>query len=117
MGAHVFILGGTGYSLLWFDGEPERRKVEWKDGSVLSPKDMEYHQHFNTGPTSARYLALRLGQLDARHYLGYGREQPDQIEYEEEEPAIYQEYGQERAHHGATVVLPRPSYRARVEAW
>jgi len=116
VGAHVFILGGTGYSLLWFDGETEPRKVDWQDGSVLSPKDMEYHQHFNTGPTRARYLALRLGQLDARHYLGFGREQPDQIEYEEEDPTIYKDYEQECATSGAEVVLPRPEYQARAVA-
>ena len=40
----------------------------------------------------------------------------DQIEYEEEEPSIYREYDQECALHSAAVVLPRPSYQARVEA-
>jgi hypothetical protein len=112
VGAHVFILGGEGYSLLWFEGE-EPRKVDWKDGSVLSPRDLEYHQHFNTGPTSARYLALRLGKLDPRHYLGWGRDTagPDQIEYEDEDPAIYDLYVKECAARGAEVVLPRPNYR------
>jgi hypothetical protein len=113
VGAHVFILGGVGYSLLWFAGEKERRKVDWKDGSVLSPREMEYHQHFNTGPTPARYLALRLGNLDARHYTGYGREQPDQFEYEDEDPEIYDLYVQECARNEAEVVLPRPNYRSR----
>ena len=60
VGAHVLILSGVGYSLLWFKGE-EPPKIDWKDGSVLSPKAMEYHQHFNTGPTPAAYLAMRLG--------------------------------------------------------
>jgi hypothetical protein len=113
VGAHVFILGGEGYSLLWFEGEREPRKVDWKDGSVLSPREMEYHQHFNTGPTSARYLALRLGMLDPRHYLGWGNEEngPDQIEYEDEDPEIFETYEKECAKRGAQVVLPRPNYR------
>jgi predicted metal-dependent enzyme (double-stranded beta helix superfamily) len=110
VGAHVIILGGQGYSLLWFEGEP-RTKVEWKDGSVLSPRVSEYLQHFNTGPGSARYLAMRLGQLDARSYRGF---MPEQIEYEDEDPAIYEEYERECARNGATVVLPRPAYAAGV---
>lgn len=118
VGAHVVILGGNGYSLLWFEGDQERRKVEWKDGSVLSPKEGEYHQHFNTGPTHARYLALRFG------VPGVGRGSSNQnpawmteneingIDYEREDPAIYQLYEEECARHGAKVELPRPNYVA-----
>ena len=106
VGAHVIILDGQGYSLLWFEGQ-ERRRVDWQDGSMLSPMEMEYHQHFNTGPTPARYLALRLGELDARHYQGF---MPQQIEYEDEDPAIYEEYAQECVKHGAELVLPKPQY-------
>ena len=36
---------------------------------------------------------------------------PVQIEYEDEDPAIYALYEQECAKHGARVVLPRPVYR------
>jgi predicted metal-dependent enzyme (double-stranded beta helix superfamily) len=116
VGAHVFILSGEGYSLLWFEGDDEPQKVDWKDGSVLSPRELEYHQHFNTGPMPARYLALRLGSLDARHYLGWGREAagPDQIEYEDEDPAIFDQFAKECATRGAEVVLPRPNYRRAV---
>lgn len=108
VGAHVIILGGQGFSLLWFEGE-EPTKVDWKDGSVLSPKERQYHQHFNTGPTSARYLAMRLGQLDARSYQGFT---PEQIEYEDEDPAIYETYQREAHRNGSEVVMPRPTYRA-----
>lgn len=111
VGAHVVILGGRGYSLLWHEGrDPE--KVEWKDGSVLSPREQEYHQHFNTGATSARYLALRLGLLDSRRWGG-GDVPTHQIEYEEENPAIYERYAHECAANGAEVVLPRPQYSRR----
>src|SRR5713226_9609517 len=48
-GAHVVILNGVGYSLLWGEGKP-RTKVPWSEGAVLSPADREFHQHFNTGP-------------------------------------------------------------------
>jgi hypothetical protein len=51
---------------------------------------------------------MRLGQLDARSYSGF---RPVQIEYEDEDPAIYALYEEECAKHGAEVVLPRPAYR------
>jgi predicted metal-dependent enzyme (double-stranded beta helix superfamily) len=109
VGAHVIILNGTGYSLLWFEGEKQRRKVEWQDGTVLSPKDREFHQHFNTGPTRARYLAFRLGDLDTQR-TGDDR-RPFQIDYEDEDPSIYEEYAAECAKHGAKVEIPKPNYR------
>ncbi|HZT08002.1 MAG TPA: ethanolamine ammonia lyase-activating protein [Chloroflexota bacterium] len=118
VGAHVLILSGIGYSLLWFKGE-KPRKIDWKDGSVLSPKAMEYHQHFNTGPTPAAYLALRLGSLDRSGNEGRDglpistiseREGGWQIDYEDEDPEVYALFERECAKNGATVVLPRPQY-------
>ena len=105
VGAHVVILEGSGYSLLWFEGK-ERQKVDWKDGSVLSPKDYEYHQHFNTSPGSVRYFAFRLGAADNR-----ARGMPDQIESDLEDPEVYALYEAECAKNGVKVTLPRPSYR------
>ena len=107
VGAHVIVLGGVGFSLLWFEGE-EPTRVDWQDGSLLSPKEWEYHQHFNTGPDSARYMAMRLGQLDARAYGGF---MPDQIEYEDEDPRIYEMYEDECASRGAKVELAKPNYK------
>jgi quercetin dioxygenase-like cupin family protein len=115
VGAYVIILGGQGYSLLWFEGE-ERRKVDWKEGTVLSPREREYHQHFNTGPGPARYLALRLGNLDPRHTRMVAKLTEDGedasfysgIPYDQEDPAIHELYVQECAKNGATVVMPPP---------
>ena len=121
VGAFVLILSGVGYSMLWFSGE-ERGKVDWKDGSVLSPKEMEYHQHFNTGPDRAKYLALRLGHLDRTGNEGRDglpistiseREGGWQVDYEDEDPSIFRLYEEECAEHGAKVVLPKPVYASR----
>jgi quercetin dioxygenase-like cupin family protein len=108
VGAHVLILDGQGYSLLWFEGEA-RRKVDWQDGSVLSPKENEYHQHFNSGPTPVRYFAFRLGAADTHRVP----QAPDQIESEHEDPAIYELYERECATNGVKVTLPRPAYARR----
>ena len=108
-GAHVIVVDGVGYSLLWMEGE-EREKVDWQDGSVLSPRELEFHQHFNTGPTPARYLALRLGNLDIRAFEGF--QGWSQIEYENEDPAIYDLYTDECEKNGGKVELPKPEYRA-----
>ena len=114
-GAHVIVLQGRGYSLLWKEGEP-RMRVDWKPGSMFSPPEWWFHQHFNTGSESARYLALRRGG-SPEHRLRIGMsggekaEGPDQIEYEDEDPAIYEEFAAELKRNGAEIRQPRPEYR------
>ncbi|KIF71210.1 ethanolamine ammonia lyase-activating protein [Streptomyces sp. AcH 505] len=96
-GAHVVILGGTGYSLMWREGEPIRR-YDWAEGSLVIPPGETFHQHFNTGATPARYLALR--HLNARRDPATGlpmssistRLGGDQIDYEDEDPQVRRMY-------------------------
>jgi quercetin dioxygenase-like cupin family protein len=101
-GAHVIVLNGQGYSLLWFEGG-ERQKIDWTDGSLVSPRHGEYHQHFNSGPTPARYLAFTFGNT-----VVVSQEVSHQIEYEAEDAEVYELYQSECARHGATVVQQRP---------
>ncbi len=47
-GAHVFIVAGEGYSLMWPEGQ-ERMRFNWKPGSIVVPPENWFHQHFNPG--------------------------------------------------------------------
>ena len=99
-GAHVIILSGQGYSLLWKEGEG-RRRVDWKPGSVVVPPNQWFHQHFNSGAQPARYLALRWNNWRFRFMRmtdGDGSTYTDikkgggQIEFEDEDPGIHREF-------------------------
>lgn len=111
-GAHVVILQGTGYSLVWKEGEQPRR-VDWREGSMFAPPEWWFHQHFNTGPEPARYLALRRGgspEHPMKIGMSGGKDAPDQIEYEEEPAWIYDTYADELAKNGVEILQPRPDY-------
>lgn len=112
-GAHVIILAGEGYSLLWEEGK-ERMRIDWRPGSMFSPPEWWYHQHFNTGPEPARYLALRRGG-SPEHPLrlgmtgGRGSNEEagaEQIEYEHEDPEIRKIYVRELAARGIELRMP-----------
>ncbi len=122
-GAEIIVLNGSGYSLLWFPGDRERVKVDWKPGSIFSPRNGEYHQHFNTGPTPARYLAYTFGGLVVSDTEDSGdgarlseREGGWQIEYEDEDPEIFALFEQECTRNGATVTIDHPR-RRQAPAW
>jgi len=68
-GAHVIILAGEGYSLMWPEGE-EPKRYEWHPGSMITPPNMWYHQHFNKGTTPARYLAFKYEGVAIRNAQG-----------------------------------------------
>ena len=109
-GAHVIILNGKGYSLMWKEGEPWQ-KIDWHEGSVFVPPNQWFHQHFNTGREPARYLALRWGsakypsgnvfQFDSAQRRSV-KEGGDQIEYEDEDPEIRRLFEAELAKEGLT---------------
>jgi len=96
-GAHVIILAGTGYSLLWPRGQ-EIKRFDWKPGSLVVPPGGWFHQHFNSGSVPVRYLALRWGSQKYHEMWGEGRGKADvdvklggnQIEYEDEDPIVRQ---------------------------
>lgn len=106
-GFHVMCVTGHGYSLLWFDGDKDFRRIEWKYGTVFPPADKQFHQHFNASAHPARYLATGVGGLrypmtyaQRRSLLGVNpgekgavstslKDGGDQIEYEDQDSRIH----------------------------
>jgi len=107
-GALLLILEGTGFSLLWPPGQQEFQKLAWKRNSLFVAPSSWYHQHFNTGPTPARYLAMR-GGGSHKYKMSSGswsvdrseQEGGTQIEYQDEDPRIHAMFEEEVAEHGA----------------
>ena len=104
-GAHVIILGGAGYSLMWPEGE-EPRRYDWQVGSMIVPPNLWFHQHFNTGTTPARYLAFKHETVSIRNAQGVPkawisrRVGGDQIDYADETPLVRTMFAQELARRG-----------------
>jgi oxalate decarboxylase/phosphoglucose isomerase-like protein (cupin superfamily) len=106
-GAHVIILNGEGYSLMWPEGE-EPQRFEWKPGSMIVPPNLWFHQHFNTGTTPARYLAFKAEGVSIRNAQGVPkawisrRLGGDQIDYADESPRVRQLFAAALAERGVT---------------
>lgn len=65
-GSHVVTLNGLGYTLFWkgsnrYSEAPERKRLDWVRWKPLCAPDGWFHQHFNTGRDSARYIAPSWG--------------------------------------------------------
>jgi hypothetical protein len=101
-GSHIYSVTGAGYSLLWYEGDAERVRVDWRHGVVHSPPDNMYHQHFNLGDQPARYFAIKMGNYkypvtsrmdeQMKASADVKKKRRDQIDYEDEDPIIRQLY-------------------------
>ena len=104
-GAYVIILSGEGYSLMWPEGE-EPRRYDWEVGSLIVPPNMWFHQHFNSGTTPARYLALKHEVVAIRNAQGVPkawisrRIGGDQIDYADEAPVVRKTFAEALAENG-----------------
>ena len=104
-GAHVIILSGEGYSLMWAEGE-EPQRYEWEIGTLIVPPTNVFHQHFNTGSTPARYLAFK--HLGVRNSQGVPlawlsrRLGGMQIDYADEDQKIRDLFSEALAKNGLT---------------
>ena len=109
-GAHVIILDGVGFSLLWREGDEDWTKCDWRPGAVVVPPENWFHEHFNSGPDPARYLALRFTGRHFKQRGAFQNREADvsvklggaQIEYEDENPKIHQLFESELAAHGGS---------------
>jgi oxalate decarboxylase/phosphoglucose isomerase-like protein (cupin superfamily) len=117
-GAHVIILTGEGYSLMYPEGgEPER--FDWEVGAMIVPPNMWFHQHFNTGATPARYLAFKHEGVAIRNAQGVPkawistRIGGDQIDYADEPPQVRTMFAEELARHGLESRM-RKAYEAEL---
>jgi len=108
-GAHLVLLSGdAGFSLLWNkEDRSDMLKCDWQVGSiVIVPADATYHQHFNSGTTRARYMALRDGPggfMAPNWTMGGDVSLKDggiQMEYEDEAREIHEIYEAELAKKG-----------------
>ncbi len=106
-GAHVIVLSGEGYTLMWPEGE-EPQRYDWREGTMIVPPNLWYHQHFNTGTTPARYLAFKAEGVAIRNAQGVPkawiskRLGGDQIDYADERPEVRSRFAQALAKHGLT---------------
>jgi len=106
-GAHVIILSGAGYTLMWPNSWDDPIRYDWEPGTLIVPPNAVYHQHFNTGATPARYLAFRHSG-SPRNSQGVllcfisKRLGGDQLDYADETPEVRQIFADELARHGVT---------------
>jgi mannose-6-phosphate isomerase-like protein (cupin superfamily) len=133
-GTHVMCVNGVGFSILWYEGEADFRRLDWKHGLVFPPADQQFHQHFNTGPYPSRYLATGVGGLrypltapNRRAHVGVTgkrgaastsiKEGGDQIEYEDQDPRIHAMWLSDMKRNGAVPIMERyfPSAEAPVK--
>ena len=102
-GTHVHAVDGEGYSLLWYEGDSEFKELPWRHGVMYTPPFWMFHQHFNTGPKPARYLACSLGSrrypfisLRRKSAEGFGsvpvQQGGRQVEYEDQDPRIHRKW-------------------------
>ena len=109
---HVFAVTGHGYSIYWYEGDASYERFDWQHGAVFAPADRMFHQHFNTSPEPARYLAVAFGGLrypfaedKKKTFLGMDVSIKDggrQVEYEDQDPRIHRMYEEELAKSGVS---------------
>jgi mannose-6-phosphate isomerase-like protein (cupin superfamily) len=125
-GTHVMTLSGSGYSLLWDEGQKEFDRVNWTFGTVFPPADQQWHQHFVTSNSPSRYVATGFGGIRhpimemRRKFLiakpgektilsKSAKEGGNQVEYEDQDPRIHSIWLEEMHKNSVTPLLDLPA--------
>jgi hypothetical protein len=103
---------------MWREGQ-EPQRYDWQPGTLIVPPNKWFHQHFNTGPTPARYLAFKHEVALIRNSQGVPtawisrRVGGDQIDYADETPEVRKMFAAALGKHG---MLPRmeDAYKAEL---
>ncbi len=108
-GAHILILAGEGYTLIWEAGKP-RTQVDWKPGSLVVPPAGWFHQHFNPGREPARYIALKPWGFtfqveELPKTLELESAGGTQVDYKDQDPEIHDTFVRECKKRGVEVKL------------
>lgn len=82
--AIIYILNGTGYTLVWQHAGDKPQKIDWQKGSLQQVPPFWYHQHFNTGTEPVRYLAVTSDGV----LSNLGLEDSEEQQSGDEDPAI-----------------------------
>jgi hypothetical protein len=118
-GTNVICVIGSGYSLLWYEGDREYQRIDWKPGTAFPPANRQLHQHFVTSASPVRYLGIALGSIrypitEAMTMAMFGKPGErqasslslklggDQVEYEDQDPYIHRLWLEEMKKHGLT---------------
>jgi oxalate decarboxylase/phosphoglucose isomerase-like protein (cupin superfamily) len=111
-GRAIVIPAGEGYSVMWEEGK-EKVVAPWKPGSLITPPNKWFHQHFNVGQSAARYLAFHPPLQFDGHAERVEDRQRDQIEYVDEAPEVRGRFESELAERGLTSLVPAEAYASR----
>jgi hypothetical protein len=76
-----------------------------------------FHQHFNTGITPARYLALHPPRQFRGHAEKIEDRAKDMIEYSAEDPWIRKKFEEELRKKGTSSLIPDEAYRVGSYEW
>ena len=101
---------------MWEEGK-DKVTAPWKPGSLITPPNKWFHQHFNVGQLPARYLAFHPPMQFDGHAEKVEDRARDQIEYVDEDPTVRQRFEAELSERGMTSVIPQAAYDQREFEW
>ncbi len=115
-GRAIIIPAGEGYTIMWEEGK-EKIVCPWHECSMLTPPNRWFHQHFNAGAATARYLALHPPMQFHGHAEKIEDRAKDQIEYPDEDLFIRRKFEEELAKRNVKSLMPDEAYANRDYEW